>query len=79
MTLPPPAPEGECNWSDVPARLPTVPECKTEIQNWTSGAPRAFAGMPRESDIGFEERLTRAHRDICEKVGVIVLDPKSPS
>merc|ERR1712102_96997 len=70
---------GECNWSDVPARLPTVPECKREVQNWTSGAPRAFAGMPREADIGFEERLTRAHRDICEKVGVIVLDPKSPS
>merc|ERR1712102_253728 len=70
---------GECNWSDVPAKLPTVPECKRVVQNWTSSAPRAFAGMPRESDIGFEERLTRAHQDICEKVGVIVLDPKSPS
>ena len=80
MTLsPPPAAEGECNWSEVPAKLPTVPECKRVVQNWTSSAPRAFAGMPRESDIGFEERLTRAHQDICEKVGVIVLDPKSPS
>ena len=63
----------------MPAKLPTVAECKKVVRNWTSSAPRAFAGMPRESDIGFEERLTRAHQDICEKLGVVALDPKSPS
>ena len=76
---PPPATEGDCTWTELPARLPTVAECKKVVRNWTSCAPRAFAGMPRESDIGFEERLTKAHQDICEKLGVVALDPKSPS
>merc|ERR1711989_241349 len=65
-------------WAELPAKLPTVAECKKVVRNWTSSAPRAFAGMPRESDIGFEDRLTKAHQDICAKLGVIVANPKSP-
>ena len=76
---PPPATDGDYTWAELPAKLPTIEECKKVVQNWTSSAPRAFAGMPRMSDIGFEDRFTKAHQDICAKLGVIVADPKSPN
>ena len=78
-TTPSPATDGDYTWAELPAKLPTIEECKKVVRNWTSSAPRAFAGMPRESDIGFEDRLMKAHQDVCEKLGVIALDPKSPS
>ena len=78
-TTPSPAADGDYTWAELPAKLPTIEECKKVVRNWTSSAPRAFAGMPRMSDIGFEDRFTKAHQDICAKLGVIVADPKSPN
>ena len=74
----PPAPlavDGDYTWANLPTVRPSFEECKKVVQNWGSSAPRPFVGMPRLSDIGFEERFMKAYRDICAKLEVIAADP----
>ena len=72
-TTPSPAADGDYTWVELPTKVPTIEQCKKVIQNWASSAPRAFAGMPRMSDLGFEDRFAKAYQDICAKLGVIAL------
>ena len=76
LQTPPPAADGEYTWANLPTRKPTIEQCKKVIQNWGSSAPRPFAGMPRLSDIGFEDRFVKAYQDICAKLDIIAQDPK---
>ena len=76
----PPAPlavDGDYTWANLPTVRPSFEECKKVVQNWGSSAPRPFAGMPRLSNIGFEDRFVKAYQDICEKLDIIARDPKS--
>ena len=76
LQTPPPAADGEYTWANLPTRKPTIEQCRKVIQNWGSSAPRPFAGMPRLSDIGFEDRFVKAYQDICAKLDIIAQDPK---
>ena len=73
--VPPPAADGDYTWANLPTKIPTLEQCEKVIQNWGSSAPRAFAGMPRLSDIGFKDRFAKAYQEICGKLAIIAQDP----
>ena len=76
----PPLPEDpEVTWGNFRQRRPTYDEVKNTVCSWGRYNSRAFAGIPRESDVDFEDRLYRSYLDVCNHVDDIIRDPTDPA
>ena len=72
----PPLPEDtEVTWGNFRQRRPTYDAVKNTVCSWGRYNSRQFAGIPRESDVDFEDRLYRSYVEVCGHVDKIIRAP----
>ena len=67
-------------WGSLQTRAQEYEDVCATVAGWSAGTARPFAGMPRTTEPGYQERMRRAYNDTMRDLAVATVAevPQTP-
>ena len=73
-------PTGEgVTWGNLQTRAQGCEDVCATVAGWSAGTARPFAGMPRTTEPGYQERMRRAYNDTMRDLATVAKAPQTPT
>ena len=66
-------------WGNLQTRAQEYEDVCATVAGWSAGTARPFAGMPRTTEPGYQERMRRAYNDTMRDLATVAKAPQTPT